>query len=74
VFSNFAAPALGVVRAKTGNLTTVATLAGLVYDASGRVLAFAFMASGVPAGGLQQAADRIDAMAAALAACGCRRG
>jgi D-alanyl-D-alanine carboxypeptidase/D-alanyl-D-alanine-endopeptidase (penicillin-binding protein 4) len=74
VFSNFAAPALGVVRAKTGNLTTVATLAGLVYDASGRVLAFAFMSNGISAGGLQQAADRIDAMAAALAGCGCRRG
>ena len=43
-----AGPALGVVRAKTGNLSTVATLAGLVYDASGRVLAFAFMTNGVP--------------------------
>jgi len=72
VFSGSAAPGLGVVRAKTGNLSTVATLAGLVYDASGRVLAFAFMTNNVPAAGLQQAADRIDAMATALAGCGCR--
>src|SRR6185437_1072829 len=33
--------ARGVVRAKTGNLSTVATLAGLVYDRAGRLLLFA---------------------------------
>ncbi|HWA67527.1 MAG TPA: D-alanyl-D-alanine carboxypeptidase/D-alanyl-D-alanine-endopeptidase [Mycobacteriales bacterium] len=36
----------GVVRAKTGTLTGVDTLAGLVTDASGNLLAFALMASG----------------------------
>jgi D-alanyl-D-alanine carboxypeptidase/D-alanyl-D-alanine-endopeptidase (penicillin-binding protein 4) len=64
--------ARGVVRAKTGNLATVATLAGLVYDRSGDLLFFAIMAPQVPsAEQLQQAADAIDAAAAGLATCGC---
>ena len=64
--------ARGVVLAKTGNLATVASLAGLVYDRSGGLLLFAIMAPRLPgAGGLQQAADAIDAAAASLAACGC---
>jgi serine-type D-Ala-D-Ala carboxypeptidase/endopeptidase (penicillin-binding protein 4) len=65
--------ARGVVRAKTGNLATVATLAGLAYDKDGRLLLFAIMAPQVPTAlQLQQAADDIDAAAAGLAACGCR--
>ena len=65
--------ARGVVRAKTGNLATVATLAGLAYDKDGRLLYFAIMAPQIPtAFQLQQAADDIDAAAAKLAACGCR--
>jgi D-alanyl-D-alanine carboxypeptidase/D-alanyl-D-alanine-endopeptidase (penicillin-binding protein 4) len=64
--------ARGVVRAKTGNLATVATLAGLVYDRSGDLLLFAIMAPQVPsADQLQRAADAIDAAAAGLATCGC---
>jgi D-alanyl-D-alanine carboxypeptidase/D-alanyl-D-alanine-endopeptidase (penicillin-binding protein 4) len=64
--------ARGVVRAKTGNLATVATLAGLVYDHSGDLLLFAILAPQVPgANQLQQAADAIDAAAAGLARCGC---
>ena len=67
-----AGAARGVVRAKTGNLATVATLAGLVYDRSGDLLVFAIMAPQVPdADQLQQAADAIDAAAAGLAHCGC---
>jgi serine-type D-Ala-D-Ala carboxypeptidase/endopeptidase (penicillin-binding protein 4) len=72
VFGGLGGSSLGVVRAKTGNLSTVATLAGLVYDSSGRVLGFAFMTNGVPAARLNQAAKGINAMASALARCGCR--
>jgi len=65
--------ARGVVRAKTGNLSTVAALAGLAYDRDGRLLIFAIMAPQVPgAGALPSAADAIDTAAARLAECGCR--
>jgi D-alanyl-D-alanine carboxypeptidase/D-alanyl-D-alanine-endopeptidase (penicillin-binding protein 4) len=66
--------AKGVLRAKTGNLASVADLAGLVVDSSGRLLIFALMApraannGGVPV----TAANAIDATAAGLAACGCQ--
>jgi serine-type D-Ala-D-Ala carboxypeptidase/endopeptidase (penicillin-binding protein 4) len=64
--------ARGVVRAKTGNLSTVATLAGLAYAKDGTLLLFAIMAPQVPgAGQLQAAADAIDTAAAGLATCGC---
>lgn len=58
----------GVVRAKTGTLAGVSTLAGLAYDADGRLLAFAFMA-----GDGKGAVDpgKLDRLAAAVAACGC---
>jgi D-alanyl-D-alanine carboxypeptidase len=73
VFSGISGAALGSVRAKTGNLATVASLAGLAYDRSGGVLVFALMADQVPSAGmLQTAANAIDAAAAALAGCGCR--
>ncbi|HEY7919580.1 MAG TPA: D-alanyl-D-alanine carboxypeptidase/D-alanyl-D-alanine-endopeptidase [Streptosporangiaceae bacterium] len=72
VFSGFTARSRGLVRAKTGNLSSVATLAGLVYDASGRLLAFAFMTDQVPPASLGKAAGGLDRMASALAGCGCR--
>jgi len=72
VFGNFGAAALGTVQAKTGNLTRVVSLAGVVSDAGGRLLAFAFMADRLPRGQLAHAAGVIDAMATALAGCGCR--
>ena len=60
-----------MVRAKTGTLTGVNSLAGLVVDADGRLLAFAFIADQT-----QPIATRpsgaLDRIAAALAACGCR--
>lgn len=59
----------GTVRAKTGTLSDVNSLAGVVTDADGRLLVFAFMANGAsPA----QARPKLDAMAADLSACGCR--
>jgi D-alanyl-D-alanine carboxypeptidase/D-alanyl-D-alanine-endopeptidase (penicillin-binding protein 4) len=73
VFGQIGGAARGVVRAKTGNLTTVAALAGLVTDRDGRLLAFALMAPRIPNGNqLQAAANAIDATAEGLAACGCR--
>jgi D-alanyl-D-alanine carboxypeptidase/D-alanyl-D-alanine-endopeptidase (penicillin-binding protein 4) len=65
--------ARGRVRAKTGNLTQVAALAGLAYDRGGSLLIFAIMAPHVPSASLlQNAADAIDSAAGGLASCGCR--
>ncbi|MFI0352327.1 D-alanyl-D-alanine carboxypeptidase/D-alanyl-D-alanine-endopeptidase [Actinomadura sp. 9N407] len=58
----------GVVRAKTGTLAGVSTLAGLAYDADGRLLAFAFMAGD---GKGQVDPAKLDGLAAAVASCGC---
>lgn len=60
----------GDVRAKTGTLTGVSSLAGTVRTAEGRMLVFAFLADEV-AGGTEAARDLLDEAAAALAACGC---
>ncbi len=64
----------GVVRAKTGTLTAVSTLAGIVHDTSGRLLVFALLADRVPAGvpATRAAEAALDRVAAALAGCGCR--
>lgn len=71
VFGSFGRAALGAVRAKTGNLTTVASLTGVVTDASGQTLGFAIMADRIPAGGLARATTVIDQLATTLATCGC---
>ncbi|WP_406172442.1 D-alanyl-D-alanine carboxypeptidase/D-alanyl-D-alanine-endopeptidase [Streptomyces sp. NBC_00996] len=65
--------ATGVVRAKTGTLTGVNTLAGTVVDTDGRLLAFAFLTSDEahPPNALEARAA-LDHTATALAACGCR--
>ena len=62
----------GVVRAKTGNLNTVAALAGTAYARNGELLAFAVMADRIPAAGLAAAATTMVDLAATLAGCGCR--
>ncbi len=64
----------GVVRAKTGNLSTVAALAGTAYAKNGQLFAFAVMADQIAAapGALDRAATGMVNMASALAGCGCR--
>jgi D-alanyl-D-alanine carboxypeptidase/D-alanyl-D-alanine-endopeptidase (penicillin-binding protein 4) len=57
------------VRAKTGTLSGVNTLAGEVVDRSGRLLVFAFLAPHAPSAGLTEAA--LDSLAARLVRCGC---
>lgn len=64
--------AAGRVRAKTGSLDNVATLAGVVETRSGRLLVFAFTADRLPTRFVAAAGRALDAAAAALAACGCR--
>lgn len=65
------AVARGLVRAKTGTLDGVNTLAGVAYDADGRLLTFAFMAGGVRSP--ETVLSALDSLAATLASCGCRQ-
>nr|WP_028192496.1 D-alanyl-D-alanine carboxypeptidase/D-alanyl-D-alanine-endopeptidase [Salinispora pacifica] len=62
----------GMVRAKTGTLTGVHAIAGLVTTADGRLLTFAVLTDQAPGDGLTAARMTLDRIAAALAACGCR--
>lgn len=59
----------GWVRAKTGTLSGVNTLAGVVLDKDGRVLVFAMMSNG---SNVLEARPALDALAATLRGCGCR--
>ncbi len=68
--SRYTHGAAGLVRAKTGTLTGVNTLAGTVATRDGHLLAFAFLASDTTSPTAAQSA--LDMAATALAACGCR--
>jgi serine-type D-Ala-D-Ala carboxypeptidase/endopeptidase (penicillin-binding protein 4) len=57
----------GWLRAKTGSLTAVNALAGVVTDRSGRVLSFALISNNAGPSGR----TAIDAVAVALWSCGC---
>jgi serine-type D-Ala-D-Ala carboxypeptidase/endopeptidase (penicillin-binding protein 4) len=59
----------GRVRAKTGTLTRVSSLAGLTTAADGHTYVFAFLADAV--GNTDAARDALDRVAAALSGCGC---
>ncbi|MDR2280700.1 MAG: D-alanyl-D-alanine carboxypeptidase/D-alanyl-D-alanine-endopeptidase [Gordonia sp. (in: high G+C Gram-positive bacteria)] len=68
-FDPTAMPGAGWVRAKTGTLTGVTSLTGIVQTVDGRVLSFALMSGGTsPA----DARPAIDTVAGALRECGCR--
>lgn len=57
----------GWLRAKTGSLTKTNTLVGMVTDASGRVLTFAFLSNNAG----NEGRTAIDKLAATLRTCGC---
>ena len=59
----------GYVRAKTGSLSGVSTLAGYVPGRDGAVLTFTLMSSGTP---VDVARPAMDAVTAARRGCGCR--
>ncbi|WP_454041003.1 D-alanyl-D-alanine carboxypeptidase/D-alanyl-D-alanine endopeptidase [Cellulosimicrobium sp. Marseille-Q8652] len=61
----------GVVRAKTGSLPKVTSLAGTVVTADDRQLVFALMTDAVPDGGTYGARIILDDFVGALAECGC---
>jgi len=57
----------GWLRAKTGSLTAINALAGVVTDSSGRVLTFAFISNAAGPNGR----NAMDALATRLWTCGC---
>lgn len=66
-----ALPARGLVRAKTGSLAGVTSLAGTVTTRSERQLAFAVLADATPPGGQLGPRRVIDAFVQQLAGCDC---
>lgn len=64
--------AAGVLRGKTGTLTTAVSLTGLIQDSDGRLLVFSVVADELSLGGVGPARAAIDEWAAQVAACGCR--
>ena len=62
---------VGLVRAKTGTLTGVSALTGMVTTVDGHILTFALIANGVTMAGTSAAEAALDQIAATLADCGC---
>ncbi|HET9898522.1 MAG TPA: D-alanyl-D-alanine carboxypeptidase [Streptosporangiaceae bacterium] len=71
-FGPFGRAALGTVRAKTGNLSSVATMAGIAYATDGDVLIFAFMGNDIGRKLGLQPESLLSRLATELAGCGCR--
>lgn len=71
-FGGPASIAAGAVRAKTGTLTGVSGMAGLLTDADGRLLVFSFVADRAPAAFDTSSRAAVDNVVAALVRCGCR--
>jgi serine-type D-Ala-D-Ala carboxypeptidase/endopeptidase (penicillin-binding protein 4) len=72
--NRFEAPfpeARGLVRAKTGTLTNVSTLAGIAVDQDGNEMLFALMADQIDKPDETKAQKALDAAAGALGACHC---
>ena len=65
-----AATGLGVVRAKSGTLSKVNSISGVVQTADGALLAFAVLAENVPTW-QYPAQDALDKIVAKIASCGC---
>lgn len=72
VFGPFGHAGLGTVRAKTGNITGVATMAGLAYARDGTLVAFAFMGNDIGKNSGLKAESTLALAATMLAGCGCR--
>jgi D-alanyl-D-alanine carboxypeptidase/D-alanyl-D-alanine-endopeptidase (penicillin-binding protein 4) len=70
-FKGSAATAAGTVRAKTGTLDGVVSLAGYVEDAAGRTLVFALVANGVALNATVSTENALDRLTAGIAGCGC---
>jgi D-alanyl-D-alanine carboxypeptidase/D-alanyl-D-alanine-endopeptidase (penicillin-binding protein 4) len=70
-FADIASQGRGLVRAKTGTLTGVSSLAGTVTDQDGSTMVFALMADRVKLPKTLDAREALDDAAAALAACHC---
>ena len=70
-FAETSPEARGLVRAKTGTLTAVSSLAGVVVDQQGHQMAFVLMADRVRKPRETAAENALDDAAAALAACAC---
>lgn len=72
----YAAPATragaGTIRAKTGTLTGVHAIAGLVTTVDGRLLTFAVLTDRTPPGTPDATRLALDRIGATLAGCGCR--
>jgi D-alanyl-D-alanine carboxypeptidase/D-alanyl-D-alanine-endopeptidase (penicillin-binding protein 4) len=62
----------GVVQAKTGTLTGVHGLSGILVDRHGAAMTYIALADRVPVSRTYEARDQLDRIVATLASCGCR--